>query len=199
MPLFGKDKETKEIEREVKYRQGLSKVRAYVEKSRESQRRLWGLGKRALKLGDQQNFQNIARAYVRVGGIISRWEKYLVAVETVAVQRGQVKATGDFLKSMQALSESMMSGAKPQEITKMQVDLEKALVKAQTIDETLAAVMDASSDTIFSSEGLSDESLKEVQEAMSAEAAHDESSTVQDERIASGIKSIEEQMRKEMK
>ena len=111
MPLFGKDKETKEIEREVKYRQGLSKVRAYVEKSRESQRRLWGLGKRALKLGDQQQFQNIARAYVRVGGIISRWEKYLVAVETVAVQRGQVKATGDFLKSMQALSESMMSGA----------------------------------------------------------------------------------------
>jgi hypothetical protein len=34
---------------------------------------------------------------------------------------------------------------------------------------------------------------------MSAEAAHEEGATLQDERIAQGIKAIEEQMRKETK
>lgn len=198
-PFGDKKKQFKEIEREVKFKQGISRVRGYVARSREAQKRLWELGKQALKLGDTRQFQNIAKAYLRTGEIISRWERYLVAIETVAVQRGQVKATGEFVKSVNALSESMMVGAKPEDVAKMQLELETALSRAQTIDETLAAVMDASSDTIFSSEGLSEESLKEVQEAMSAEAAHEEAATVQDERIASGIKSIEEQMRKEMK
>lgn len=199
MPLFGKSKEEKEIEREVKYKQGISRVRSYIERSRQTQKRLWDLGKRSLKLGDRRQFEQISRAYLRTGDIVNRWERYVVAAETIAVQRGQVKATQEFIGSVNALSESMMTGAKPQDITKMQVELEKALTKAQTIDETLAAVMDATSDTVFSAEGLSEESLKDVESAMLTEAAREESSTAQDERIKSGIKQIEEAMRKEMK
>ena len=197
MPLFRKNKELKEIEREVKFKQGLSRVRSYIERSRESQKRLWNLGQRSLQLGDRQQFQNIARAYLRVGGMVNRWERYTVAAETVAVQRGQVKATGEFLQSMNALSQSMMAGAKPEEVMAMQRDLEVALARAQNLDETLATVMDAAGETIYSSEGLSEEALADVEKAMGAEAATEEGAEA-DSRIAQGLKAIEAQMNKEL-
>lgn len=198
MGFLEQRRQEKEIQREVRFKQGLSKVRAYVQKCQQAQKRYWELGKRALKLGDRQQFENIVKAYLRTGEMANRWERYLVAMETVSIQRDQVKATGVFAQSMRALSDSMMAGAKPQDIAKMQMELERALTKAETLDETLGAIMDATSDTIFSAEGLSEESLREVEAAMKGEALHEEG-TVTDDRIAQGLKRIEEEMRKELK
>ena len=191
-------RQTKEIQREVKFKQGLSRVRNYVQKCQQAQAKYWELGKRALSLGDQQQFENVARAYLRTGEAANRWQRYLLAMETVSIQRDQVKVTGDFAQSMSAVSASMMAGAKPEDITKVQMELESALTRAQTLDETLAAVMDASNDTIFSSEGLSDSSLKEIESAMKGEIDKEEIGAL-DQRIAGGLKSIEEEMKKEIK
>ncbi|MCL0036061.1 hypothetical protein M1N22_02560 [Dehalococcoidia bacterium] len=196
--FFERRRQTKEIEREVKFKQGLSRVRNYVQKCNQAQKRYWELGKRALKLGDRQQFENIVKAYLRTGEMVNRWERYSVAMETISLQRDQVKATGTFAESMKALSASMMAGAKPEDITKMQIDLEQALTRAETLDETLSAIMDSTSDTIFSAEGLSEESLQEVEAAMKGEAAHEEGQAL-DDRIAAGLRRIEEEMRKEMK
>jgi len=188
----------KDIEREVKFRQGLTKVRTYVEKCKSAQKRYWELGKQSLKLGDRQQFENLAKAYLRAGTMVNRWERYLVALETVALERDQVKATGEFAQSMKALSDSMMAGAKPEDITKMHMELERALSRAGTLDERLSAIMDVSSATIFSAEGLSEESVKEVETTMTGEVAHDEGAA-SDERISQGLRHIEEEMRKELK
>lgn len=196
--FFERRKQSKEIEREVKFKQGLAKVRNYVQKCKQAQKKYWELGKRALQLGDRQQFENIVKAYLRAGEMANRWERYLVAMETVSLQRDQVKATGEFAASMSAMSSSMMAGANPQDITKMQTELETALTKAQTLDETLSAVMDVTSDSIFSAEGLSEDSLQQIEAAMASEAQHDEGAKL-DDRIADGLKRIEEQMRKEMK
>ncbi|MBT9163885.1 MAG: hypothetical protein DDT24_00805 [Chloroflexi bacterium] len=196
--FFERRRQTKEIEREVKFKQGLSRVRNYVQRCRQAQKKYWELGKRAIKLGDRGQFQNIVKAYLRTEEMISRWERYLVAMETVSVQRDQVKATGEFARSMSALSASMMTGARPEDITRVQTELEQALTRARTLDETLTAVMDATSDTIFSAEGLSEESLREIEAAMAGEAVREEGEGL-DDRIASGLRRIEEQMRKEMK
>ena len=191
-------RQKKEIEREVKYKQGLSKVRTYVQKCNQAQKRYWELGKRSLKLGDRQQFENIAKAYLRTIEMANRWERYLVAMETISLQRDQVKATGAFAESLKSLSDSMMAGAKPEDVVKMQTELERALVKAETLDETLSAIMDSTSDTIFSGEGLSEESLRDVEAAMSGEAVRDESAAT-DDQISQGLRRIEEEMRKESK
>ena len=193
-----KRRQTKEIQREVKFKQGLSRVRNYVQKCHQVQKRYWELGKRALKLGDREQFDNIAKAYLRTGDMISRWERSLIAMETVSVQRDQVKATGEFAKSMSSLSESMMDGAKPEDINRLQMSLEQALTKAQMLDETLAAVMDVTSDTIFSSEGLSEEALQQIEATMKGDVEHEETEDL-DERIATGIRGIEEEMNKSTK
>lgn len=192
-------RQEKEIQREVKFKQGLSKVRAYVEKCNQAQKRYWELGKRSLKLGDRKQFENITKAYLRTGEMANRWERYLVAMETVGLQRDQVKATGMFAQSMKALSDSIMAGARPEDITKMQMELERALAKAETLDETLSAIMDATNEAIFSGEGLSEESLKQVETAMSGEAVHEEGAAIPDERISQGLRRIEEEMKKELK
>jgi hypothetical protein len=196
--MFRGRKEKRELEREIRFRQGLSRIRNYVERSRQTQKRFWELGKRALQLGDRRQFQNLALAYLRTGEVINRWERYLVAMETVAVQRDQVKATGEFLKAMGALADSITEGARPEELLKMQRDLERALTRAQTLDETLSIVMDAAGETLFSAEGLSEEALKELEGAMGREAAREEREGL-DQRIAEGLRRIEEEMRKEMK
>lgn len=192
-------RQEKEIQREVKFKQGLSKVRAYVEKCNQAQKRYWELGKRSLKLGDRKQFENITKAYLRTGEMANRWERYLVAMETVGLQRDQVKATGMFAQSMKALSDSIMAGARPEDITKMQMELERALAKAETLDETLSAIMDATNEAIFSGEGLSEESLKQVETSMSGEAVHEEGAAIPDERISQGLRRIEEEMKKELK
>jgi len=197
--FFERRRQTKEIKGQVRFKQGLSKVRSYVQKCNQVQKRYWELGKRALKLGDRQQFENIARAYLRTGDMITRWERYLVAMETVSIQRDQVKSTGEFIESMKALSESMMVGARPEDITKMQVELERALSRAETLDETLAAVMDTTSDAIFSAEGLSEESLQQIEAAMKGEAEHEAREAAVDERIARGLQRVEEEMKKELK
>lgn len=199
MGILDGRRQKKEIEREVRFKQGLGRVRSYVQKCNQAQKRYWELGKRALKLGDRQQFENIARSYLRTGDTMSRWERYLLAMETVSIQRDQVKATGEFAGSMKALSDSMMVGAKAEDITKMQIELERALTRARTLDETLAAVMDATSDTIFSAEGLSEDSLKEVETAMRGEAEHEVGEAAVDKRIARGLQRIEEEMNKELK
>jgi hypothetical protein len=58
--------------------------------------------------------------------------------------------------------------------------------------------MDVTSETIFSGEGLSEESLREVETAISSEAVHDEGSAA-DDRITKGLRHIEEEMQKELK
>lgn len=198
MSVFRERRQKKEIEREVRFKQGLSKVRSYMQKCNQAQKRYWELGKRALKLGDRQQFEHIVRAYLQTGEMANRWERYLVAMETVSIQRDQVKATGAFTQSMKALSDSMMAGAKPKDLAKMQMELERALTRAETLDETLSAIMDATSDTIFSGEQLSEESLREVEAAMSSEAVHEEGAVTND-RIAQGLRRIEEEMKKELK
>lgn len=198
MGFLDQRRQKKEIERDVKYKQGLSKVRGYVQKCNQAQKRYWELGKRSLKLGDRQQFENIAKAYLRAIEMANRWERYLVAMETISLQRDQVKATGVFAESMKALSDSMMAGAKPEDVVKMQTELERALAKAETLDETLSAIMDSTSDTIFSGEGLSEESLRDVEAAMSGEAVRDESAATED-RISQGLRSIEEEMKKELR
>jgi hypothetical protein len=199
MGFLERRRQEKEIQREVKFKQGLSKVRAYVEKCNQAQKRYWELGKRSLKLGDRKQFENITKAYLRTGEMANRWERYLVAMETVGLQRDQVKATGMFAQSMKALSDSIMAGARPEDITKMQMELERALAKAETLDETLSAIMDATNEAIFSGEGLSEESLKQVETAMSGEAVHEEGTAIPDERISQGLRRIEEEMKKELK
>jgi len=73
-----------------------------------------------------------------------------------------------------------------------------ALAKAETLDEALSVVMDSTSESVFSTEGFADNSIKEIEAAMSGEVMHQEGGAI-DDRIAQGLKKIEDEMSKDQK
>ncbi len=202
MPLFEGRRQAREIQRELQFRKGRAQVNRYIQRCQEARKKYWESGKKALRLGDKRQFQYLAKAYQQALEQVNRWERYLLQLETVSIYKDQAKATIAFMGSMNAMSKTMMAGASPKDISKMQINLEKSLTRAETVDETLSLVMDASSETIFSSDELSEDKIAEIGKAMTGEAVHEEGEAIGDKagaRIDEGLKKIEEEMRKDLK
>lgn len=195
MGFIARKREAKEIERRVRFKQGKSKIENYIKKLKSSENKLLELGKRAHKLGDEPQFRHIAKAVLWTQEQRNRWDRYLLQMETMEARRDQVQATGSFVSSMKALTGSMLKGVSPEKLMQMQLDMEKALAKADSLEEMMAVMMDATAESVFSSEEATEEKIAELSRLMSEEAAQDESETF-DGRIAEGLKAVEEELKK---
>jgi len=196
MALF-KSKRQRELENEIKFRQSKAKIRRFVKNARKVQGNYWKLGKQALRLGDTEQFKHLASAYMGTREQVGRWERYLLQLETLGVRREEVGATNEFIDSISALTGSILRGADPGKVADMQAKMEESLARSRALEETLAIVMETSSDSIFGSDELDEGKMADISEAMKAEAEQEEGETY-DERIGEGLKRIEEEMRKEM-
>ena len=169
MKIFRKDKDTKKLEKTIKFRQGLARVSSYTEKLKQGQDKLWALGKRASELGDTQQIKNISAQYARNQELIARWERYLVTAETSAMRRDHAQLTKDFLNSMASIGTYMTSNAAPKDILEIERNTEKALNEAQEIDEGLSVMMQAASNSLLEPGELSAESLNELEKTLAQE------------------------------
>jgi len=197
MALF-KSKKQREMEAEIKFRQGMSRIRRFVRQCEQVQVKYWGLSKEALKLSDQNQFRQLAGAYLRARGAVNRWQRYLLQLETLSIRRNEVAATSEFLQSMDAMTKSIMRGSSSEQIAKMQVDLEMAMAKSEQLEQTLSIAMEAAGESIYATDDLSDQTLGDITAAMQSEAEGDEAKAL-DTKIDSALEEIEQQMRKELK
>jgi len=140
----------------------------------------------------------LASAFTRAREVANQWERYLLQLETLSVRRQEVSATGDFIKGIAAVTRSILRGASPDEIAAMQAKMEQAVAKAETLGELLSVAMEASADTVFGTGEMDEARLDQLAVQMGSEAVADETAAY-DQRIAQGLKQIEEEMRKEMK
>ncbi|MCL5952613.1 MAG: hypothetical protein M1132_12995 [Chloroflexi bacterium] len=200
MHFFEERRREKEIERDLQARRGKIQVQRHMNKQREMAKKLWQLGKRATALGETRQFQQIGKQYLWTLEDIKRWERYLLAYEAIEARRDQAKSVAEFMTSVQAMSKSMTAHANPAEFAKTQRQLELALARAQNLEQTMDYLMEATDETVFSSDELSDSdletSLKEMEKTMKQEAESGSSDTEVDSRIAEGLKKIEEEMKK---
>jgi len=196
--------QTKEIERSMEVRRGKAKVRKHIQKQKGMSKKLWNLGKRALMLEDPQQFHTIGKQYLWTLEDVRRWERYLLAFESIEARRDQARAMSEFMGAVRAMSTSMMASANPKALAKTQRDLEKGIAQAQNMEQVLDLMMEMTDETIFSMEEVEDEeldtSIKELERAMGSEQdreiAEQVADTSLDARIAAGLKQIEEQMSK---
>jgi len=199
---FERRRQTKEIERDMQARRGKAQIRRHIEQQKKMSRKLWDLGKRAIQLGDQRQFRQIGKHYLWTQEDIKRWERYLLAFETIEARRDQARSMAEFMRSIKAMSQSMLANASPKAIAETQRDLEMGIARAQNLEQTLDYLMDVTDETIFAMEEMSDEGLEasfqEIQRAM-AEEAEREATDAFDERIEAGLRRIEEAMRKDLK
>jgi hypothetical protein len=197
MGFLKRRRQAREIKREIRFRQGKTRIVRYLNKLRKLRSRYWELGKKALRLGDRKQFLHIARTYLWAMDQSNRWERYLLQLETLEAKRDMVRSTTDFLEAIKSLSASMLAGATPDAVAKMQTELEEALLRGESLDEALSAVMDMSGDALFGSEEISEDKLKELEETMRGEAEREEREGM-DKELDERIRKLEEAMRKEV-
>ncbi len=193
-----KSKQQRELESEIAVRKSRAKIQRFIRHARDVQKRYWELGKQALRLGDRQQFAQLAAAFTRAREVANQWERYLLQLETLSVRRQEVAATGEFIKGITAVTRSILRGASPDQIAAMQAKMEQAVAKAEALGELLSVAMETSADTVFGTGEIDQRNLEELALQMGSEAVADETATY-DERIAQSLKQIEEEMRKEMK
>lgn len=204
MPIRGwleRRRREKEIERDIASRQGKARIKRHIGKQTSMSKRLWELGKRALRLGHKQQFRQIILQYMWTLQDIKRWERSLLTFEAIEARRDQVRATADFLRSMQAMSKSILASASPQGMVETQRDLEMGIARARDLEERLSVILDMTDETVFAPEEVGedlDARLADIEKGMTAEAEHEEGSAF-DERIEAGLRQIEQEMRKELK
>jgi hypothetical protein len=196
MGLF-KSKRQRELEAEIQVRQSKAKIQRFIRSTRKVQDRYWHLGKQALRLGDREQFVQLASALIRARDQANQWERYLLQLETLSVRREEVAATGEFIKGISAVTSAILRGASPEQIASMQAKMEQALVKAEALEELMAVAMESSAGSVFGTEELDDRKLDEMATQMASEAQAEEGAAY-DQRISEGLKKIEEEMRKEL-
>ena len=192
--LKGKSKEEKEIEREIRYRKAKATLKSYIEKLARLQTMVYDQGKQAAKLGDEEFLKRQALKYLALQEKIKKAQKMLLLMEEVKVQREMVKVSGEFVNFAKDISDSIFEAPDANKIAGMQLELEKAMTKAETIDETLSVAIDMTSEGILSSESFSDVNVEEIMKTMDGEVEAEEKGL--DDRISKGVKEVEEMMRR---
>ena len=195
---------TKEMERDIQARRGKAQIRRHINKQKAMADKLWNLGKRALQLGDRRQFRQIAKHYLWTLEDIKRWERYLLAFETIEARRDQARSMAEFMRSVQAMTQSILANASPKALAETQRDLEMGIARAQDLEQTLDYLMEMTEETIFGMAEMSDEeaesALRELERAMTEE---EETGTTAEEeldaRIEEGLRQIEAEMRKELR
>jgi hypothetical protein len=185
----------KEISRESQARLGKAQMRRHIEKQRGMVRKLWAMGKRALSLNDEKQFRQIGKQLISTQDDIDRWERYLLSFEVLEAKRDQARTSAEFLKSLKAMSESIMASTAPQDMAKVQQELEQGLARAATLEERMSLMMDALDSTIAESAETDDSRLSALEQTMTSEQAADETSAF-DAKIEAGLSKIREEMKK---
>jgi len=171
MALLGlfKSREEREMESLLRFRQGKSRINRFVQQAQTAGQRYWSLARQAYQLGDEEQFRQLATGYVRTRESINRWERYLIKLDSLELRRNEVASTGEFLKSIDAMTGSILQGAKPEEIARMQMDLEKAMLKTDALEQTLDIAMEAAGDSLTGSPELNDDVLQQIGVGMDGE------------------------------
>lgn len=164
MALFGllKTVQQRELESKVRFRQGRHRIQKFIQQLQKNADQYYSLARQAYCLGDDGQFRQLAGGYVQKRESVTRWERYLLKLDTLEMRRGEVEATSDFLGSMNSLTRSILNGASIEDINRMQADLAQAIEMSEAQEEVLSMVMDATSAQLDVTESLDDRLLDQL-------------------------------------
>ena len=194
MGLFHKkSKQEIEIEREISYRKAKATIKSYIDNCESIKKRYWEQGVESAKIGDEELLKRFAAGYFTMNDKIRKGKKLLLNMEGIKLQRETMHMSGDFVAFAKDMSSSILEGVDVKELAEMQLNLEKAIMKAEQVDMVLSTSMDMTSEKILSSPEL-DANLSNIIKTMEGEAVAGESKM--DIKIENGLKQVEEAMKK---
>ncbi|MEM7166998.1 MAG: hypothetical protein AAF581_16160 [Planctomycetota bacterium] len=199
MGLF-KSNEERRIEREIEVRKGLHTIKRNIRDLERNEQQYLEKARRALQMGSQEQLRFLKQTLKRTAIQRRSMERQLLNIETAMQIKNQTEAHAQFAKAMRAVSTSIGEMFGATDLTATQVDFEKAMVKAQTLEEQMDLFLDMSSSAMSGELSASGDDLvtdDEIDRMIEDEVVAEESISELDQAIANGLDDVRKELGKE--
>lgn len=190
--------EEDEINRDVRVKMGKNRLRKHINNQHQMEKKLTELARRAIELEDDGRFRQLGRQLLFTRQDVIRWERYLLTLEMVEARREQAKSSVELLRTVQAMSESMMDLANPQQAAEMQRQLQVGLARAESLDERMSIMMDMMDTTLEEGTPEEEQSLSELEKSLTEQITQQESAAF-DREIEEGLRKIRDELKDQEK
>ncbi len=198
MGLF-KSRDDRRIEREIEVRKGINLIRRSIRDLERNEKDYINKAKQSLKMGSKEQLKFLKQTIKRTAVQRRAMERQLLNIETAMQIKNQAEAHAQFARSMNAVSISIGEMFGSTDLNETQREFEKAMVKAQTLEEQMDLFLDMSSSSMFGYEGTGDELVSddEIDHMIEDELVAEESSSELDPEIAKGLDDVRKELGKE--
>lgn len=193
MGLF-KSKKEKEIERKIRARRAKVMLQNYIVNLERLQKRIFALGKEAKKLNDDKLARRQAVKFLALESRINQAKKLLLLMEEAEAQKELVHVSSSFITFTKDIAKSIAEGPDASKIANMQGEFEKAMDKAEGLEEVLSVVVDTANESILSSGDFNDEKVSSVMKIVESEAGVEEKDM--DVAIEKRLREVEDAMKR---
>ena len=187
-----------EVNRDVQIRMGEARLRRHIAHQKDMLHRLTGIARQALKINDEARFRQVGKQLLWTQQDVARWEKYLLSLELLEARRDQVKSSVEILKAVKAMGESLADLTSPEQVTTLQLELEKSLARATSVDERLEIMMEALDSTLGADMQVDEGALEKLQESLTERVSGEEASEF-DSQIETGLREIRRALEEDKK
>ncbi len=176
MSLF-KSSEERRIERDIKIRQGIRRIEKSISEQNKFTNEFIRNARRAKEIGDMGQYNFIRSSLKKTAAVKKMLERQLLAVKNALIIKRQAEASSDFAQAMGTMAREISRMFGETDLVKTQMEWEKALVQAQTMEERTTMFLEtiesaAMSDTADTpAEVVTDEEIDAMIEA-EAESEH---------------------------
>ncbi len=200
MSLF-KSKEERRIERNIQVRKAATQIRRQIALNTKHEADYIEKAKRARKLGWQNQYEFLKKAIKKTSTIKVRLERQLLALESAVQIKEQAEGHFEFANAMNALSKSIAEVFGATDMAKTQVNFEKAMSQAESLEERMDTFLEMTSESMFDYEGSSEGELvrdSDIDKMLEEEITHEERAGIDDE-IEKDLSSIQKEIEKNNK
>lgn len=169
MGLF-KSKDERRIEREIKIRAGMRAIERSIRQQTKFSEDFIRNAQHAKKIGDQQQYLFVRNALKRTANVKRMLERQLLSIKNAMLIQQQAQSSQEFAQSMSLMAKEIGRVFGELDLTKTQVDWEKAVAQAGTIEQKMDVFLDsmetaANSEPTTASESISDDEIDRLIDA----------------------------------
>lgn len=165
-----KSAQEKETERRLQVKSGRRKAERHIQNQKKLLRRYWDLATRAYRVSDRELMTKLAALIASTRSDINRWERRMLYFDMIEAQRDQALAGSEFAKAFDAMAKSILANAKPEDLARIQANLEQSTVAAEELEGRLADFQTSMDEMLSDVEEERPAELKEIMSAIEKEA-----------------------------
>ncbi len=198
MALF-KTREERRIEREIEVRKGINAIRRNIRDLERNEASYLAKAKRAKQLGSAGQSEFLRQTLKRTAAQKRMMERQLLNIETAMQVKNQAEAHAQFASSMNAVSRAIGDAFGQTDVAATQREFERAMTKAESLEQQMEVFLDMSSSSMFGYEGAGDEIVSdaEIDRMIEDEVIEEESSGELDSAIADGLEAVRKELGRE--